>query len=111
MITLADDLLEVFRYPLLLFLVSFVTLWLSAWFGATRLKGLRAQAAVLRDDFGVIQGATLTLLGLIIGFTFSMALGRYERTTRRRRRTQSAPNSSGPISCRLPTPRRFGVCS
>jgi hypothetical protein len=79
MITLADDLLEVFRYPLLLFLVSFVTLWLSAWFGATRLKGLRAQAAVLRDDFGVIQGATLTLLGLIIGFTFSMALGRYDQ--------------------------------
>jgi hypothetical protein len=27
----------------------------------------------------VIQGATLTLLGLIIGFTFSMALGRYDQ--------------------------------
>jgi hypothetical protein len=33
----------------------------------------------IREDFGVIQTATLTLLGLIIGFTFSMAVGRYEQ--------------------------------
>jgi len=33
----------------------------------------------VRDDFGIIQGATLTLLGLIIGFTFSMALNRYDQ--------------------------------
>jgi hypothetical protein len=31
------------------------------------------------EDFAVIQGAILTLLGLIIGFTFSMALGRYDQ--------------------------------
>jgi hypothetical protein len=29
-------------------------------------------------DLGVIQTATLTLLGLIIGFTFSMAIARYD---------------------------------
>src|SRR5262245_66482364 len=75
---MADDLTFVFRQPLLLFAVSFVTLWLSAWMGAFRFKGLRAQIAEVREDFGVIQGATLTLLGLIIGFTFSMALGRYD---------------------------------
>jgi hypothetical protein len=33
----------------------------------------------LHDDFNVVQGATLTLLGLIIGFTFSMALTRYDQ--------------------------------
>ncbi len=32
----------------------------------------------LRYDFGVVQAATLTLLGLIIGFSFSMATGRYD---------------------------------
>lgn len=32
-----------------------------------------------RDDFAVIQGASLTLLGLIVGFTFSMAIGRYDQ--------------------------------
>jgi hypothetical protein len=33
----------------------------------------------IRGDFGVIQTATLTMLGLIIGFTFSMAISRYEQ--------------------------------
>jgi len=32
-----------------------------------------------RKDFGIILGTTLTLNGLIIGFTFSMAIGRYEQ--------------------------------
>ena len=33
----------------------------------------------MREDFSVILAGTLTLLGLIIGFTFSMAIGRYEQ--------------------------------
>lgn len=33
----------------------------------------------MREDFGIILAATLTLLGLIVGFTFSMALGRYDQ--------------------------------
>jgi hypothetical protein len=32
-----------------------------------------------RQDFGIIQRATLTLVALIIGFTFSMALNRYDQ--------------------------------
>jgi len=31
-----------------------------------------------REDFGTVQAATLTLLGLIIGFSFSMAVSRYD---------------------------------
>jgi hypothetical protein len=31
------------------------------------------------EDFGVILGATLALTGLIVGFTFSMALARYDQ--------------------------------
>ena len=31
-----------------------------------------------REDFTLVTGSTLTLLGLIIGFTFSMAVGRYD---------------------------------
>ena len=79
MITFLDDSVLVFRHPVVLFPVSFLVLWLSAWIGATRFNRLRYQAAELHEDFGVIQGATLTLLGLIIGFTFSMALGRYDQ--------------------------------
>ena len=33
----------------------------------------------VRDDFLFILGGTLTLLGLIIGFTFSMAVSRYDQ--------------------------------
>jgi hypothetical protein len=33
----------------------------------------------VREDFGLILTATLTLLGLIIGFTFSMAISRYDQ--------------------------------
>jgi hypothetical protein len=32
-----------------------------------------------RNDFGVVLGATLTLLGLLIGFSFSMAVSRYDQ--------------------------------
>lgn len=64
--------------PLPAFIITFLLLSLAAWLGATRFQKLRAQAASLRQEFGVIQGATLTLLGLIIGFTFSMALDRYD---------------------------------
>jgi hypothetical protein len=33
----------------------------------------------VRADFSVVFGATLTLLGLMIGFSFSMAIGRYDQ--------------------------------
>ncbi len=32
-----------------------------------------------REDFAVVLAASLTLLGLIIGFSFSMAIGRYDQ--------------------------------
>jgi hypothetical protein len=66
-------------YPGLAFLVAIVAMSLAAWIGATRFRKLRSEVANQREDFAVIQGATLTLLGLIIGFTFSMALDRYEQ--------------------------------
>jgi len=47
--------------------------WLGAWVGATR--RIDAEA---REIFGVVRTATLTLLVLIIGFSFSMALIRYD---------------------------------
>ena len=66
------------NYPLLVFVVSFSGLTLTAWIGKSfsRRRPLGVEA---REDFGVIQAATLTLLGLIIGFSFSMALGRYDQ--------------------------------
>jgi hypothetical protein len=67
------------NYPLLVFVLAFVVLWLSARVGARFLKTRRPTEEGEEQDFGVILGATLTLLGLIIGFSFSMAIGRYDQ--------------------------------
>lgn len=70
---------RIFHDPLLLFPVSFLSLALSAWIGARGFGRLRAVVAESGEDFRVILGATLTLLGLLIGFTFAMALDRYDQ--------------------------------
>jgi hypothetical protein len=67
------------NFPGLVFVLSFLALSLSAWFGATVLKKRFPLEGDLREDFGTILAATLTLLGLIIGFTFSMAVSRYDQ--------------------------------
>ena len=66
-----------FVYPKLVFVVTFVALWAAAWAGGR----LRRHEFTEEDrpDFNLVVGATLTLLGLIIGFSFSMALERYDQ--------------------------------
>jgi hypothetical protein len=64
-------------FPRVFFVVSVVLLWLSAQLGAS-LRRRRPLKDDERDDFGIVQTATLTLLGLIIGFSFSMAVVRYD---------------------------------
>jgi hypothetical protein len=66
-------------YPLLVFVLSIVVLTLSAWIGASISKRQGFLTGEVREDFGLIEAATLTLLGLIIGFTFSMSVGRYDQ--------------------------------
>ena len=70
---------NVMDYPVLVFVLSFFGLALAAWIGVLIAKRWPADEAGERDDFGVIQAATLTLLALIVGFSFSMALGRYDQ--------------------------------
>jgi hypothetical protein len=70
---------HVTAYPLLVFVVSFAVLWLSTQIGAGVLRRWRKLEQDAREDFGVILAATLTLLGLIIGFSFSMATSRYDQ--------------------------------
>jgi hypothetical protein len=65
-------------YPLLVLVISLLTFWISAWFGE-RFAAKRRDARVDHDDFVFVLGGTLTLLGLIIGFTFSMAVNRYDQ--------------------------------
>ena len=71
--------MNVARYPLLLLVLSFVILAISARLGVFLGKRWSLPDGAVREDYSIIQGATLTLLGLIIGFTFSMALNRYDQ--------------------------------
>ena len=66
-------------YPLLVFATTLVLLLLSVWLGATVLRRIWPPKASMRDDLGVILAATLTLLALIVGFSFSMAINRYDQ--------------------------------
>jgi hypothetical protein len=67
------------NYPLLVLVVSLLSLWIAAWAGAWFRARRRDQADDSREDLAFIVGGALTLLGLIIGFTFSMAVGRYDQ--------------------------------
>ena len=69
---------NILDYPLRVFVISFGAMLLTGWIGA-QIARRRIIEADLREDFGLVQTATLTLLGLIIGFTFSMALTRYDQ--------------------------------
>jgi hypothetical protein len=65
--------------PLLALVVSFGVLWLAAEIGDILRKRVGPLKEEERGDFSIVLGATLTLLGLLIGFTFSMAVGRYDQ--------------------------------
>ena len=65
-------------FPPLVFLFSLVTLWLSAEIGDAIHRRLRPLSADEQQDFDRVLAATLTLLGLIIGFSFSMVITRYD---------------------------------
>jgi len=67
-----------FDRPLIVFVASLFGLWLAAWAGFFILRRRRSLDEAAREDFGVVLAAALTLLGLIIGFSFSMAVSRYD---------------------------------
>lgn len=72
--------INVADYPLLVFVLSFFVLWLATRLGATFLKWRQQSVEKdVREDFGTILGTTLALLGLLIGFSFSMATSRYDQ--------------------------------
>lgn len=66
-------------YQSVVFLSSLVAMSLSSWIGANLLRKVKALTTESREDFNVVQAATLTLLALMIGFSFSMAVGRYDQ--------------------------------
>lgn len=68
-----------FSRPLVVFVFSLVVLWLSVQIGAKVGTRLRPPREEERDDLGLVISSSLTLLALIIGFSFSMAVSRYDQ--------------------------------
>jgi len=68
-----------FDYPLLVLLLSLPAFWFSGLLGASFRKRRVELAEGTRDDLTFVLGGALTLLALITGFTFSMAVNRYDQ--------------------------------
>ena len=70
---------EFLRLPLAVFAFSLVALWLAVrvgiFFGGKRTDATKEG----RQDLDLVTGACLTLLAFIIGFSFSMAVSRYDQ--------------------------------
>jgi hypothetical protein len=64
--------------PVLVFATSLLLFWLSAWLGAFVRQHVNADKEA-GHDFSVLIAGALTLLGLIIGFSFSMAVSRFDQ--------------------------------
>lgn len=72
----------------------------GTWAGVRR----RRLPVAEREDYAIVLGATLTLLGLIIGFAFSMAVGRFEQRRDHEEREANAIGTVRLLAELLPAP-------
>src|SRR5258708_39163771 len=82
-----------FDYPLLILVVSLSTFWICSSIGAWLRKWMGNPGEDNRDAFKFVVGGTLALLGLIIGFPFSMAGGRYNQRKNLEHQEANAPRT------------------
>jgi hypothetical protein len=78
--------------PLIVFIVSLVAQWLAALIGDFLGKMRQPLGKDQQDDFETVQNASLTLLALIIAFSFAMAVTRYDQ---RKKYEEAEANSIG----------------
>jgi hypothetical protein len=67
-----------FDHPSLVFVTCLIALWVAAWVG-DHLRKSRWSAVGDGHEFDTVKTASLTLLALIVGFAFAMAISRYEQ--------------------------------
>jgi hypothetical protein len=70
---------ELVDRPVLMLVVSFVGLLLAAMLGVVAHKAWNPVKASDHNELAIVQSAALTLLGLIVGFSFAMAISRYDQ--------------------------------
>jgi hypothetical protein len=73
-------------------------LWMAGRLGIKLSRWHRADDGGVGEAFGLVQGSTLTLLALIIGFSFSMSVSRYDQ---RKNYEEAEANAIGTEYARL----------
>jgi len=68
----------ILNYPVLILVVSFLLQIIAAYAGDLLRRRMRQPEDAGKGDLATILPSALTLLGLIVGFAFSMAVGRYD---------------------------------
>jgi hypothetical protein len=68
---------NLFQLPIVVFITTMVLMWLGVQVGSA-LRRWSPTPQDEREDLGLVTNASLTLLALIIGFSFSMAVSRYD---------------------------------
>src|SRR6185503_10291456 len=66
-------------HPRIFLVASLLVFWFFGWLGTWRRARHGNISEEVGDYFSILLGAALTLLGLIIAFTFSMAISRYDQ--------------------------------
>jgi hypothetical protein len=97
------------NHPRILGLFCILAMWLMARFGTWIRARFKIPPQEDKDDLTLVVSATLTLLGLIIGFSFSMAISRYDL---RRLYEEQEANAIGTEYVRadlLPTPQAANI--
>lgn len=77
--TVSNRMASVIDNPFIVFALSLVAQWCAAYTGDLLRRKVRPIARDERTDFDTVLASTLTLLALIIGFSFSMAVSRYDQ--------------------------------
>lgn len=73
------SMVELLDYPFVFFIFALLVMCGAAYLGARFPGKDRLLDKEIREDFSTVQSASLTLLALVIGFTLSMAVGRYDQ--------------------------------
>ena len=78
-IEMIESIGNVLDRPSIIFVASLLAQWAAAYAGDFLRRKVQPANAEERANFEVIRTAALTLLGLIIAFSFSMAVSRYDQ--------------------------------
>jgi hypothetical protein len=68
-----------FDFPVLVLVASFFILWGASWIGGSWSRTKSESVQPIVDELRFVLGGTLGLLGMIIGFSFSMAVNRHDQ--------------------------------